>query len=131
MKLFAKLLIAALVLAVLLPFTILKGKDGRPLMSFDSLKAPEISVPELPDSVKLPELETNSKNKDIVYQWRDEKGMLHFTSEPPPVGTKYTVKGYDPKANLIQSVKPEPEPVEHTSPTGLATGQISLDVGNP
>ena len=76
-------------------------------------------------------METNSNGKDIVYQWRDENGMLHFATEPPPAGTEYTVKGYDPQANLIQSVKPEPEPVEDTSPTGLDTGQVSLDIGNP
>ncbi len=131
MKLFAKLLIAALVLAVLLPFTLLKGKDGRPLMSFDSLKAPDISVPELPDSVKMPELESQPGGKDIVYQWRDENGMLHFTSDPPPAGMKYTVKGYDPNANLIQSIEPEPEVVADTSSAGPDQNQISLDVGNP
>ncbi len=131
MKFFAKLLITALVLAVLLPFTVLKGKDGRPLMSLDSLKMPDIAAPKLPDSAKLPELETEPGREDIVYQWRDEEGMLHFTTEPPPAGTEYVVKGYDPQANLIQSVELEPEPVENVSPTGMDTGQISLDIGNP
>ena len=115
MNLFVKFLIAALVIAVLLPFTILKGKDGRPLMSFDQLKAPDIALPKVPDSANLPSVGDGSSRKDIVYLWRDEKGSLHFSSTPPPAGVEYTSKGYDPNTNLIQSVKikeKEPEPVE-------------------
>ncbi len=105
MNLFGKLLITALVLAVLLPFTVLKGKDGKPLMSISNIKAPEISLPSLPDKIKNEGGNSASTSNDIIYKWRDEKGELHFSSTPPPEGIEFTAKGYDPNANLIQSVK--------------------------
>lgn len=129
MKFFAKLLIAALVLAVLLPFTIIKGKDGRPLMSLSKLKAPDLDIPNLPGGMKIPDVSPAIKNKDVVYKWRNERGELHFTSSPPPAGIEYTVKGYDPKTNLIQSVNIEtkdPEP-EVADPQDKSPS----DIGNP
>ncbi|MCP4275688.1 MAG: hypothetical protein GY779_04975, partial [Gammaproteobacteria bacterium] len=53
MKFFGKLLLAVLIIGLLLPFTILKGKDGKPLMSFTDLKLPDFSAPKLPDLPKL------------------------------------------------------------------------------
>ena len=80
MKFFLKLLIVALVLAVLLPFTFLKDDSGRPLMSLDKLKAPDIALPTTPD-VKLPNLGNDDGRQDIVYQWRDaEIGQLDIWS---------------------------------------------------
>lgn len=129
MKLFVKLLLALVVLAVLLPFTILKGNDGRPLMSFSDLKAPDLAMPDLPDSDKLPAL-NSAKREDIVYQWRDAKGQLNFTTSPPPEGVEYTAKGYDPNTNLIQSVEVEQEP-----PQDVETARTQIDapveLGNP
>jgi hypothetical protein len=115
MRFFVKLIIAVLFLAILLPFTFLKGKDGRPLLSLDDLKAPDISLPDISipkvfDDVKLPKLPEASPDQDIVYQWYDAEGNLNFTSQPPPQGTEYTVKGYDPNTNLIQSVELDEEP---------------------
>ncbi len=114
MKLFGKLLITALVLAILLPFTILKGKDGKPLMNFSKIKAPDISMPSMPDAVKKVDIKATSTSKDVIYKWRDEKGELHFSSTPPPDGIKFTSKGYDPKTNLIQSVKVKEQQPEKT-----------------
>lgn len=131
MKLFGKLLIAALVLAVLLPFTILKGKDGRPLMSFSNIKAPEIALPGIPDAVKNTDLNPVSSNKDIVYKWRDKNGELHFSSKPPPKGIEYTAKGYDPNTNLIQSVKIEEEEPEQPEPEQEQQIKKPSDIGNP
>jgi hypothetical protein len=108
MKLFGKLLIVALVIAVLLPFTILKGKDGRPLMSFSSLELPKIGLPDLPS---LPEstptglISAPGGDETVIYQWKDSSGSIQFTNIPPPEGVDYTVKGYNPNANVIQSVK--------------------------
>ncbi len=113
MKLFVKLLITALVLAVLLPFTLLKGGDGKPLMTLDKLKLPSMSMPKVPDNIKIPDLPAGDREKDIIYKWRDARGDLHFTSSPPADGIKFTTKGYDPNTNLIQSVEvKEEEPVE-------------------
>lgn len=108
MKLFGKLLIAALVIAMLLPFTILKGKDGRPLMSFSSLELPKMGLPDLPG---LPESATTGLNSSsggeetVIYQWKDSNGSIQFTNIAPPEGVEFTVKGYDSKANVIQSVR--------------------------
>ena len=108
MKLFGKLLIAALVIAILLPFTILKGKDGKPLMNLSSLKLPKIGLPDLPS---LPESATSGMKSEadgeetVIYQWKDSTGSIQFTNIPPPEGVEYTVKGYNPDANVIQSVK--------------------------
>ena len=126
MNLFGKLLIAALVLAVLLPFTIIKGKDGKPLMSFSDIKMPGIA---LPDAMKNTDINAASGNEDIIYKWKDEKGELHFSSSPPPTGIEYTAKGYDPNTNLIQSVKilvEEPEQLEKEVQINKAS-----DIGNP
>lgn len=106
MKLFGKLLIAVLIIGLLLPFTILKGSDGKPLMSFSDLKLPKLSTPDLPE---LPDLGNKSDSasvngKDVIYKWTDAEGQLQFSSSPPPGGTEYTAKGYDPNTNLIQAI---------------------------
>lgn len=108
LKLFGKLLIAALVIGFLLPFTILKGKDGKPLMSFSDLEMPEMGLPDLPS---LPESATSGLKSEsgsentVIYQWKDSTGSIQFSDSPPPEGVEYTVKGYNPNANVIQSVK--------------------------
>ena len=114
MKLFAKLMIAVLFIAMLLPFTILKDEGGGTLMSFSDLSLPDISMPtfSMPD---LPEFSSNNEivpandddmsGKDIFYKWYDNEGNIQFTSEPPPHGIEYTLKGFDSNANVIQSVK--------------------------
>ena len=70
------------------------------------------------------------KREDIVYKWRDSRGELHFSSSPPPQGVEYTVKGYDPNANLIQSIE-----VKHEEPVAeqIPENQVkkASDIGNP
>ncbi len=134
MKLFGKLLITALVLAVLLPFTIIKGNDGKPLMSLSNIKAPEFSLPKIPDAIKTKDSgsSVSTSGKDIIYKWRDQKGELHFSSSPPPEGIEYSVKGYDPNTNLIQSVKIRTEETEQPGQPEIETQtKKPLDIGNP
>ena len=132
MKLFVKLMIAALFIALLLPFTLLKDDDGDTLMSFSDFSLPDISMP----SISMPDLPTFSgskeitpssdddlSGKDIFYKWYDSEGNIQFTTEPPPDGIDYTLKGFDPDANVIQAVKipakepaaEEPKPVREQS----------------
>jgi hypothetical protein len=114
MNLFTKLLLAALVLAMLLPFTILKNDQGKPMMSFSSF-----SLPELPDFSSGSTLKPSSSvigGKDIFYKWYDADGNVQFTTEPPPDGVEYTVKGYDPNTNVIQAVKLPKEEVTVDEP---------------
>ncbi|MCP3687839.1 MAG: DUF4124 domain-containing protein [Gammaproteobacteria bacterium] len=106
MKFFGKLLLAVLIIGLLLPFTILKGKDGKPLMSFTDLKLPDFSAPKLPDLPKLTNSGGASTNGlDLIYKWTDAEGNMQFSNDPPPQGVEYTVKGYDPDANVIQAVE--------------------------
>ncbi len=135
MKLFVKLIFAALFIAVILPFTLLKGTDGRPLMSISDLKMPDFGLPKVVKDAKLPKLPVgDSSNQDIIYQWRGAEGSLHFTSQPPPEGIEYTVKGYDPRTNLIQSVKIEEDPKASdfdSEQKGKAPVKGASEIGNP
>jgi hypothetical protein len=125
MKLLAKLLVVGLIIAFALPFTVLKGRDGKTLMSFSDIKLPGFSMPEIPElpdfSDKfLPEGNSNQNSaveavmegKDLFYKWFDSEGNLQFTTSPPVAGIEYTIKGFDPNTNVIQSVKPIVEEVE-------------------
>jgi len=114
MKLLVKLLIAALFIAVMLPFTLLKGHDGDTLMSFSDFSLPVISIPNfsIPDLAELfaskkitPSSDNDLNGKDIFYKWYDNEGNIHFTTEPPPDDIEYTRKGFDPDANVIPAVK--------------------------
>lgn len=129
MKFFLKLMIAAVVLAVLAPFTVLKGKDGKPIMSFSDLKMPDLAMPKVPDAVQDASL-PKAGGKDVIYQWKDAKGILHFSSTPPPKGTEYTSKGYDPDTNLIQSVKTEEEQPPQTITTEAPRLEKPSDLAN-
>ncbi len=109
MKLFAKLLLVALVLALLLPFTLLKDDQGKTLMSFSNFSLPD--MPSFGGSSKLIPSSSSLGGKVIFYRWYDADGNVQFTTEPPSDGIEYTVKGYDPNANVIQAVKiPAAEP---------------------
>ena len=133
MKLFAKLMIAVLFIAVLLPFTILKGPDGDTLMSFSSLELPNFSLPDMPkmpggDKISAPL--GGSDGKDIVYKWQDAEGSLHFTTEPPSDGTEYSVMGFDPNTNVIQAVK-LPEEKEKEAEETASQPEKGDNIGNP
>ena len=107
-------MIAVLFIAMLLPFTILKDESGNTLMSFSDLSLSSLSMPE----ISLPEFTPGSSNKgsiaaddsdlsgkDIFYKWYDNEGNVQFTSEPPPEGVDYSLKGFDPNANVILSLE--------------------------
>ena len=121
MKLLMKLMLVALVIALLLPFTLLKDRDGDTLMSFSdfelpSFSMPNISMPDLPkfsDSNKItPGDDNDLSGKDIFYKWYDAGGQVQFTTEPPPKGTEYVLIGFDPDANVIKSVTLPPAEAE-------------------
>jgi len=123
MKLFAKFLLAALVLGLLLPFTILKDDQGKTLMSFSDLSMPD--MPSFDAGSKLVPDSSGLGSTVDFYKWYDAEGKVQFTTQPPPDGIEYTVKGYDPNVNVIQSVKvPEAEPAGtgETTATSESTG---------
>ncbi len=128
MKLFVKLMLALLVLAVLLPFTLLKDDRGKTLMSFSDFSLPEFKIPDFSGVASseslVPSLQ-GSPGMDVFYQWYDGEGNVQFTSEPPPKGVEYTIREFDPNANVIQSVKlPVEEEAAVTAPVPVAkTGE--------
>jgi len=120
MKLPAKMLIAALVIALLLPFILLKGKDGSAMLkvrdlNFASVSLPELSMsdflswglPSIPGRNSSPDDESLTGN-DVIYKWTDANGNLQFSNNRPPEGIVYTIKGYDPNLNVIQAVETRP-----------------------
>lgn len=114
MKLIWKLFIAAIIIAILLPFSLLKGKDGKPLMNFGDLKLPEVSLPDMPGSKNIGTAVIGDSNS--IYEWKDEEGNLQFSNMPPAEGIEYTVKEYDPNTNVIQAVEvPDKEPESASS----------------
>jgi len=127
MKLFAKLMLAALVLAMLLPFTLLKRDDGRTWMSFGDFRLPEFPTLSLPKAPKVDRI-TDSVNlgagEVVIYEWKDSEGAIQFSNQPPPEGVEYQVRQFDPNANVIQSVKPPSVTTETASveADGAATG---------
>lgn len=136
MKLLVKLMLAALVLAVLAPFTVLKDDDGKPLMSFSDLKMPELAVPGLQDVEGAGDKLSGAVDQDtVIYQWTDAAGNLNFTNEAPPEGIEFTVRSYDPAANVIQAVKPESGTLATMDEErgGKTTGEAQADgkIGNP
>jgi hypothetical protein len=136
MKLFMKLMLAALVIALLLPFTILKDDQGKTLMSFSSFSLPDFNMPDMPgmsSSKQLVPSVGDHAGTDMVYQWNDSQGNVHFSTEPPADSIKFTVKGYDSNANVIQAVKlPEIEaPAEPVAADATASnGQDSPGLEN-
>ena len=132
MKLFVKLMLALLVLAVLAPFTVLKNDQGQTLMSFSDIGLPDFkmpSVPDLPSSATLLPSGSSSGNMDKFYKWYDSQGEVQFTTEPPPDGIDYTVKEFDPNTNVIQAVKPTTqETVEQAPQTGKPAEVGSAEV---
>jgi hypothetical protein len=134
MKMFGKLMLTLLVLAVLAPFTILKNSEGRPLMSFSSLSLPDFDVPDISSvasssSALAPSI--NGNKVDKFYKWYDASGTLQFTTEPPPDGIDYSVKEFDPDTNLIRAVSlPVEEEVKET--TDATSGkEPALEIGSP
>jgi len=140
MKLFAKLMIAVLFIAMLLPFTILKDDSGNTWMSFSDISLPDLSMPDfsMPDLPKISgannsaPLDEDLSGKDVFYKWYDSNGNIQFTSEPPPKGVEYTLKGFDPNTNVIQAVKAPPK--ESSSEESTPVQNKSTDpeeIGNP
>ena len=129
MKLFVKLLITALVIAILLPFTILKGTDGNPLLSFRDLQSP--GLPKVPEAINSLGGESRDGN-EVIYKWIDSEGNLQFSNSPPPEGIEYSVKDYDPNLNVIQAVEVElDEPVEVLESDHKKKVTNVEDIGNP
>ena len=144
-------MLTGLVVAFLLPFTLLKDDQGKTMMSFsdfslsdfslsnfDSVdfKIPSFKWPDMPGSDRLLPTGAGASREDIFYRWNDAGGNVHFTTEPPSDGIEYTVKGYNPDANVIRAVELPAEelvgesPASATEPASMGMSSAQ-DVGNP
>jgi hypothetical protein len=139
MKLFVKLMLALVVLALLLPFTFLKDERGNTLMSLSDYSMPDFSMPDLkmPDFPGVPSGKSlvpsinGSAGMDVFYKWHDAEGNVHFTTEPPADGVDYMTKEFDPDANVIQAVEvPDPETTTEKSATAPQR-EVSSEVEQP
>lgn len=131
MKLFVKFLFFLVVLALAGPF-IMRGPDGKPLMSLKDLSLPEVSmpVPQTPPE-KLTGKEEDawiawSKDKPepkgpkvyiidpqakeppkaragVYYRWKDSNGIWQFSNLPNP-DTPNIVIETNPNENVLQSL---------------------------
>lgn len=54
--------------------------------------------------------------KDTAYKWVDEKGVVHFSTEPPPEEQQAERLEVDPNVNVIKSVKPREQESPETAP---------------
>ena len=94
MKLFVKLMMLVLVLAVSGPF-FLKGPDGQPLWSIkqftDRASTLLNRITAAPSTIAA----GGKVSEVVVYRWQDEQGQWHFSGEPPVVHG-YDVMSFDP-----------------------------------
>jgi len=95
-KLYYRLLLTIIVLASVMPF-IMKGQDGRPLMTMANLKMPDLKIPgkdavgtlidDTRDNTSLEEKDAVVK----VYRWQDDGGVWHFSDDANPEGQSEVV----------------------------------------
>lgn len=122
MKIYTKILISLVILAVIAPFY-LRDRGGMPLMSINNLKMPEfgtpdVDIPTIPESAQAivenltPDsapatansTEESSTTRVKLHKWRDENGVWHFTDiNAPPKGRKSEVVMINADANTYTS----------------------------
>lgn len=113
LKLHYKLILLALVAMLALPMFMIKP-NGERMMSWsdwlpdskaldtaaDKLRAVANSNPDFSDT---PSLKGSSK----MYSWKDERGVMHFSEEPPPENIQNAkVRDLPKDVNLMAAVKP-------------------------
>ncbi len=132
MKLFIKLLLFTVVLAVGAPF-LLKDEDGRPLLDASKLRMPELGTPPMPDLSRLEEAVEDTRRKlsrlgeesreemgAVVYRWRDAQGNWHFSDDPPD-GVASERVTLDPAANVVRLQTASGGTATDAPPAGSAT----------
>ena len=106
MKLMIKLLLLGLVGAIVAPMLI-KGPDGRPLMSWqDFFSSSDSGSASVSSSSPL-----SSPGVTTVYKWKDAEGQWHF-SDKVIEGENHETLKYNPNANIIQSLAKKEEESE-------------------
>ena len=106
MKLFVKLIVLLLILAMAGPF-FMRGPDGQPLMRLSDV------TQRIKGWIsKGPSIKPGSKVE--VHKWQDENGQWHYSDAAPSQNSEIIT--VDPNVNVIQATPTrQPEPVEETS----------------
>ena len=102
-KLAIKVVFVVLILFGLSNYGLYLTTGKTPFSNFSS-PLPNASLQDL-----KPEL---PKGNDTAYKWTDEKGVVHYSSEPPPDLAKAEKLDVDPDTNLIQGVEAPVAPVQ-------------------
>ncbi|MFK8051700.1 MAG: hypothetical protein AB8F65_01910 [Woeseiaceae bacterium] len=115
MKLFVKLLMLIMLLALAGPF-FLKGPDGAPLWTVrETLGQAKSTLSRWWGKAGVESLERAVTNEVTVYRWQDADGVWQFSAEKPE-GTDADVMLIDTGNNAIEFVQPvlaaEAEPAE-------------------
>ena len=101
MKIMIKLMLLGLIGLLVAPL-IIKGPDGRPIMSLDNLN--------LFNSQKSAYNQSNDKSSlTTVYKWQDAEGQWHF-SDNKIKGENHQTLRYNSNSNVIQSLAKKEEP---------------------
>lgn len=108
----AFIILLVLVLALTLPFLI-KGRDGRPLISFDTIKALEISMPDFGKWIKkvmqsFKKKDDNESGDKITYRWKNAEGIWCYSNQPNPYGSS-EVMNANREINVIDISKEQPK----------------------
>ena len=135
MKLFVKLMLFIVVAALAAPF-ILKGPDGRPLMSLDMLKAPDVKLPDFSKAADAVSASLNKAGEEpskavAVYKWQDENGSWHF-SDNVEQGQSAQKLNVDPNANLVhyEGAGESRAQDEHDAQSGSPLGAVGTLIGD-
>lgn len=120
MKLFVKLMILVLILAMAGPF-FLRGPDGRPLMQVSDITQ---KFKSWMSSTKA----APSGGEVRVHKWQDENGQWHYSDEAPQTDSE-TIS-IDPNTNVIQST-PVRRPVAEESTASTRKPEPEKDDDGP
>ena len=132
MKLFIKLMLLLLVLGGVLPF-ITFGPDGSPLFKLKDLQAPELKLPSFlnPTAIKKQFSDSTQSSKPrTIYKWYDTDGQMHYTSEPPPTGTRAEIIQLQSDVGVQLATEPGILAKTHT-PKETGRPSVSKNLGEP
>ncbi len=102
MKLFVKLMLLAVIMAISGPYFI-KGPDGAPLWSLRDTAASVSGLFSKLRSNPLTAAVTPGGEAVEIYRWQDADGQWHFTNVAPD-DSPHSVLRIDPKTNAISTV---------------------------
>lgn len=112
MKLFIKLLLFVVVLALAAPF-FMKKPDGTPMLTLQSLGLGAVSNKV---SVVLPDSRPELPKTAEVYRWQDENGTWHYSDKAQtPAAQKHQLQISQNRLSHVEVVKNEEDGAADTS----------------